>query len=115
PRPAAVFDGRSAYFSVATALPLGKEDFSIAVWVYTEKDLDDMPGDIACRYDPARRKGFNLSLVTANTTTNHANHRNLYFGIDDGGEGKAWVDCGRPGKGVYVQGLAVHDGRLYAG
>lgn len=111
------FNGRDAYLEVPAkpSLQLGKRDFSIAAWVHTERVLDDLPGDIVSQYDVRRRRGFHLTLKTnAGVTFNHANDRQLQFGIDDNRE-TAWVDCGRPGKALLAFALAVHDGALYAG
>jgi hypothetical protein len=117
PRTAARFDGRASFLEVPhrDALHLGEGDFTIAVWAFTESELDDVLGDIAAKFDPVRRKGFNFGILNANVTTNQSNYRNVYFGIDDGRATKPWIDCGRPGRSVYTQALAVYDGRLYAG
>src|SRR5262245_1053976 len=57
---AAAFDGRGAFIEVpdASSLHLGTGDFSITAWVHTDKSLDDVLGDILCKYDPNLRKGF---------------------------------------------------------
>lgn len=114
---AAGFNGRDAYLEVPTKLgiDLGKGDFSIALWMHTDKELDDVPGDLVSQYEPGRRRGFHLTLKTsAGVTTNQANHRQLQFGIDDNRE-SGWTDCGRPGKALLAFGLAAHEGSLYAG
>ncbi len=114
----AVFDGRGAWLEVpdSPSLRLGTGDFSLAVQVCTQAELDDVLGDILSKYDPATRTGFNLSLLnSAGVTSSQPNFRNLLFGIDAGRGDSSWTDCGRPGSAVYVMAMAVHDGKLYAG
>jgi outer membrane protein assembly factor BamB len=117
PGGAGLFNGRDSFLEVpaSPSLKLGKSDFSVAAWVYTNRDLDDVPGDIVSQYDPVRRRGLHLTLKSnAGVTFNQANDRHLQFGIDDNRE-TAWVDCGRPGKAILGFALAVHEGSLYAG
>jgi hypothetical protein len=115
--PAAAFDGLAAHLRVEAtpALRLGTGDFTLALWVHTPDTLDDDIGDLVTMYDAKKRVGFNLS-VRNNTgvTTTQANTRQLQFGIDAGSEPR-WSDQGRPGNATLAFGLAVHDGRLYAG
>ncbi len=117
PRTAARFNGRDDWIEVpaSKSLRLGKEDFSIAVWVHTAKELDDVLGDIAGQFDPATGRGFHLGIANANVTTSQANYRQVYFGLGTGQTEGKWVDCGRPGKSVYAHALAVFDGQLYCG
>lgn len=58
------FDGRQAYIEVpaSKSLKLGKSDFAICAWVDTEKELDDIVGDVIDMYDPAQRKGITLTI-----------------------------------------------------
>jgi cyclophilin family peptidyl-prolyl cis-trans isomerase len=117
PGGAGLFNGRDRFLEVpaSSSLRLGKGDFSVAAWVYTNRDLDDVPGDIISQYDPVRRRGFHLTLKSnAGVTFNHANDRHLQFGIDDNRE-TAWVDCGRPGKAILAFALAARESSLYAG
>lgn len=117
PAGAAAFNGRDSYLEVPAhaSWQLGKNDFSATAWIHTERDLDDLPGDIISQYDPKQRRGFHLTLKSnAGVTFNHANDRHLQFGIDDNRE-SAWQDCGRPGNALLAFALAVHDGSLYAG
>ena len=111
----AAFNGRDAFLEIAGKPEfLGKGDFSISLWLHTDKDLDDVPGDLVSQYDAKRRRGFHLSLKNnAGVTFNQANYRQLQFGIDDNRQA-AWTDCGRPGKAILAFGLAVHEGELYA-
>jgi dienelactone hydrolase len=114
----ALFNGTDSYIEVpdAKSLALGKGDFSIALWVYTEAELDDVLGDLLSKYDPATRTGVNLTLMnSAGVTCAQSNWRNLSFGIDAGRIDKGWTDCGRPGNNVYVLSLCVWEGHLYAG
>ena len=115
---AAAFDGRGSEILVpdSPSLRTGTGDFSIAAHVYTAAEVDDPIGDIATKFDPERRNGFNLGLKRHSAACSSlSNYRNLHFGIDDGRVDPAWTDCGRPGEGVFVMALAVHGGRLYAG
>lgn len=117
PGGAARFDGRSQFIAVPDheSLRLGRDDFSIAVWVNTEKLVDDSLGDLLSKYDPAGRRGFQLSLMNyAGACTSTANTRNLFFGIDAASDPK-WTDCGRPGNNLLPYALAVYQGDLYAG
>lgn len=79
------FDGIDDFIEVPAAdvLNLGKQDFSIAVWVHTEAELSDVLGDILRQYDRATRTGVTLSLLNyAGVTSSQSNYRNLSFGID---------------------------------
>jgi outer membrane protein assembly factor BamB len=111
------FDGKSSYVEVPAnpALDLGRGDFTLAVWVYTEEALDDVPGDLVSKYDPATRRGLNWCIKNgAGMTNSQANDRNVHFGVDSGTE-PVWSDRGRPGNAVYVMAMAVHDGKLFVG
>jgi len=115
---AAGFDGLSDYIEVphSNALQLGTGDFSISVWVHTEKDLDDVIGDIVSKFDPAGRTGFNFSIQNyAGVTCAQSNYRHVHFGIDAGRIDAEWTDCGRPGNNLFVFALCVYQGELYAG
>lgn len=112
------FSGRFDYIQVpdSPSLHLGNRDFSIAVWVYTDKALKDVIGDIVAKYDPALRKGFTFNIkIHAGLTSSQANYRQVHFGIDGGQAEGVWTDCGRLGKAVFIWALAVHEGHLYAG
>jgi len=117
PKRWARFDGRGSHVAipVAASLRLGEEDFTICLWVHTDTEVDDDPGDLISQFDSATRTGFHLSLRN-NTGVTHsqANYRQLQFGIDAGTE-PTFTDEGRPGNAVYGQSMAVHDGRLYVG
>lgn len=114
---AAHFDGRGAHRTakLPDSYRLGTGDFTVALWVNTEKSLDDDLGDLVTLYDAKKRVGFNLSLRTnSGVTTCQSNVRQLQFGIDAGSE-PTFADEGRPGNAILAFGLAVHDGKLYAG
>src|SRR6266542_189942 len=112
---AAGFDGRGAYLEVPLKrnLRLGKGDFSLAVWVHTERAREGS-GDLLSQYDPAARRGVHLTLKTNYVTFSQANARHLQFGIDNA-KPSGWINCGRPGKAVLVFALTTHEGHLYAG
>jgi hypothetical protein len=112
------FNGRDAYLEIANSpkLKLGDGDFTIAAEVYTEKDVDDVLGDLVSKFDPATRRGFNLTF-TSNTSgyNSESNTRHLFFGVDNATTGK-WLDCGRPGGVCHSSdALTVFNGDLYVG
>jgi hypothetical protein len=113
----AAFDGLDDWIELPPdSFRPGKGDFTVATWVHTEAELDDVLGDILSRYDPDARTGFSLGMMDyAGGTSSQANWRNLSFGIDADRIDPAWTDCGRPGNSVFVMALAVYDGALYAG
>lgn len=115
---ASSFNGRDAYVEVASAksLQLGDEDFSITAELYTEKDLRGAFGTLLSKFEPARRRGFNLALCTNSSGYNsQSDVRQLFWGLDDGTNGK-WTECGRPnGKTHISDALTVFKGDLYAG
>ena len=116
--PVACFNGRDALIEVpdARSLAFGTGDFAISVWIKTDEDLADVVGDVAGKFDPIRRKGFNFNVKShAGMTSCQSNRRNVHFGIDDATIDAEWTDCGRPGDSVLVAALAAHDGGLYAG
>ncbi|REK12361.1 MAG: LamG domain-containing protein, partial [Planctomycetota bacterium] len=113
---AARFDGRDTALEIASGdVPdLGRGAFSLSVWVDTDAAMKDVPGDIISQYDPAKRRGFHLTLKTnAGVTTTQANFRQLQFGIDDD-RLQPWGDCGQPG-GVLAFALTAYNGELFAG
>jgi len=112
----AKFDGRASHIEVAHTklLDFGARDFTISAWIQADNETDDVPGDIVSKYDPQSRRGFGLSVLTnTGITSNHANCRNVQFGIDSGRDDTKWADCGRPGKAMFIWHLLVHDGALY--
>src|SRR5262245_23877491 len=63
-RPAADFNGRDGYVEVpdGPALALGRDDFSLALWVNPRRPLVGIPGDLVSKWDATRRRGINLSV-----------------------------------------------------
>jgi hypothetical protein len=117
PRQAARFNGRDSVVEVADAEKLrrGARDFSISLWLNAPADGDDVPGDLATKYDPATRTGFHLGLYSHGGVTNaQPNFRQLHFGIDQARLEPKFTDHGQLGNAVFVFSLCVHDGRLYA-
>lgn len=111
-----LFDGRRAWLELeAERTPqLGEDPFTLAVWVHTDRELDDTLGDILSWYDPQTRNGFNLGLMNyAGVTCAQSNYRNLFFGMDAGRGGTQWMPCGRPGNNQLINSLVVFDGDLY--
>ena len=118
PRGGAIFNGVDAWLNVppSKALEIGKGDFSIAAWISTKEQLDDVLGDVMSCYDERTRTGFTLSLMNySGVTSAQSNWRNILFGIDAGHIDPAWTDRGRPGNNMHVKSLTVFDGHLYAG
>ena len=112
------FNGRDAFIEIPNheSLKIGKKDFTISAWVYTQKVINDTLGDIVNFYDPKIRKGFNFGLhSSAGGYQSSGDDRHLYFGIDNSKVGD-WIDCGMPNpKSNYVSNsLTVFDGDLYA-
>jgi hypothetical protein len=113
---AAGFNGLNAWLEIpADKSPrFGKEDFSFTVWINIGEELDDVPGDIVCKYDPVLHNGFQLGIKSNAVTTSQANALQLNFGIDNDQLSK-WVDCGRPGNALCAFSMASYKGTLYAG
>lgn len=113
---AAAFNGLNSWLEIpADKSPrLGKEDFSVALWINTCNELNDVPGDIISQYDSVYHNGFQLSLKSNAVTTSHANALQLSFGIDNN-QLSQWIDCGRPGKAICAFSMASYNGKLYAG
>ncbi len=113
-----LLDGRSNYLEVknSSGINVGKGDFTIATWVNTAEELDDVIGDVVSQFDPVSRTGFQLSIKNnVGVTNTQANYRNIHFGIDSGHVDGDWIDRGRPGNNVYVFSMTVFKGELYAG
>ena len=113
------FDGAHAYIEVpaSDSLKLGTGDFTICARVYTEKQLDDIVGDVLDMYDPAARRGITLSInSSAGGFQSQGTDRHVYFGIDNA-QMSDWQDCGRPSAASnYVsESMTVYKGKLYAG
>jgi outer membrane protein assembly factor BamB len=96
----------------AAVFAFDRGDFSLSLWLQADAGTG---GDLVSRYDPAKRRGFHLTLKSnPGVTSNQANWRHLQFGIDDHRD-SAWTACGRPGRALFAFALAVHEGALYAG
>src|SRR5262245_17577636 len=92
------FDGVHSYIEVlaSKSLRLGTGDFAICARVYTERQLDDIVGDVLDMYDPAARRGITLSInASAGGFNSQGTDRHVYFGIDNS-QLSEWQDCGRP-------------------
>ncbi len=117
-RRSARFDGRTSVLSssAGSGLDLGSDPFSITAWVHTDELLDDVLGDVVSKFDPSRRRGFQLSIKSnVGVTNTSSNYRHVHFGIDNSQLETSWTDHGRPGNNMYVFSLLVHQGQLYAG
>ncbi len=113
-RPVAQLAGGKTRLEVA-GLGIGRGDFALTAWVNVESRSRTGIGDIAAAFDPVTRRGFSLGVHHGSPCGNHANDRNLFFGIDAGSDVR-WADHGRPSPStIMVCALAVHDGDLYAG
>lgn len=116
---AATFNGETSFIEIQDhpSLQLGANDFSLAAWVCDDRESDDVVGDLISKFDPDRRNGMQLSIVSnfGVTSTAHANRRQISFGIDDGRIDPDWMDCGRPGEAVLISALHVSNNVLYAG
>jgi hypothetical protein len=113
----AAFDGIDAWLEIPAdrAPKFGTKPFTIAAWIHTDEDLDDVLGDIMSCFDPETRNGFNFGLMNyAGVTSAQSNWRNVFFGIDAAKGGEEWIDCGRPGTNQQIESLVVFDGELYA-
>lgn len=112
------FDGREDYVEIpsSASLNFGQDDFTLSAWVWTAPDTDHALGDVLTQYDPARRRGFNLTLkASAGGYSSQGDDRQVVFGLDDARKA-TWEDCGRPSPtSNYVSNaLTVFDGHLYA-
>lgn len=114
----ATFNGVDTWIDIPhhDDLNLGKDDFTLTMWVHTDARLDDTLGDLISKFDPDTRTGLNLSIMNYHgVVCGQSNYRNLFFGLDDGADPAPWKDCGRPGNNVYPMALCVYEGGLYAG
>lgn len=112
------FNGESAYIEVPTnnSLHLGTDDFAFSAWVCTDKDVDDIIGDVLERYDPAARRGITLSInASAGGYQAQGTDRHVHFGIDNA-KSTDWKDCGypSPSSNYVYNSLTVYKGKLYA-
>jgi hypothetical protein len=112
------FNGVDSFIEVPSSPSLkpGTGDFSICAWIYTEKDLDDVVGDVVDFYDPTFLRGITLSIQsTGSGYQGQGNDRQVSFGIDNARTSE-WEDCGRPSKtSRYISNsMLTFRGHLYA-
>jgi hypothetical protein len=112
------FNGRNGFLRVpdSSSLNFGTADFSIALQISTQDQLEDVIGDLVSKFDPVTRKGFVLTVKSNTSAYNGpSNTRPLCFATDSGTTGQ-WADCGRPGgKSNCSDALTVFNGDLYVG
>lgn len=111
----AVFDGRSARFEIRQVDDLfARGDFTLSADIRIDSAEAESIGDLATKFDPLTRTGFNWSIMDhGGVTSASSNYRNLSFCFD-AGSAPQWSDCGRPGNALHICALTVHLGRLYA-
>ncbi|MBI3851970.1 MAG: LamG domain-containing protein [Verrucomicrobia bacterium] len=112
------FDGISAHIEVpsSASLQLGTGDFALCAWIYTDKVLDDVLGDVLDLYDPSLRKGITLSVYSSGSGyQGQGSDRHVCFGIDNA-RVSDWQDCGRPSptSSHISNSMLVYQGKLYA-
>jgi hypothetical protein len=112
------FDGQGAYIEVPASktLKLGTGDFTICAQVFTEKQLNDIVGDVLEMYDPDARRGITLSINSScGSLQSQGTDRHVYFGIDNA-QMSDWQDCGwpNPASNYVSESMVVYKGKLYA-
>jgi hypothetical protein len=117
PTDGVMLDGQDDWLEVPVnpALKFGTQDFTVSLWMHTDEQLDDVPGDLLSQFDSEKQRGWNLSLKSHAVTASQANLRTLHFGIDNNRLEPKWTDHGQVGNGIFVKALAVFDGQLFAG
>lgn len=115
---AAQFNGEESFVKVDDHddFHLETREFSIALWVNLPADLESVIGDILTKFDPVRRKGFNLGVTGSSPSYGSiGDAKQVHFGIDGGING-SWIDCGRPWKSnPLISTLVAYKGELYVG
>jgi len=114
---AAEFDGHQSVIEVDSAglSDVVSRPFSVSTWIHISEELDDVPGDILCLWDPQKLAGFHLGVYSHRGVTNsQSNERQLHFGINNAQLEPEFRNHGRLGSAVFVFALCVHNGRLYA-
>lgn len=111
----ASFDGRGARLVIADAKAcFGRGDFTLSARIWIDTNEAESIGDIASKFDPETRTGFNWSVADhGGVTSASANYRNLNFSFD-AATAPRWSDCGRPGNARLICALTAHRGDLYA-
>jgi hypothetical protein len=112
------FDGLGAYVEVPSSdsLKLGAGNFTLCAAVHTQKEINDIVGDVLDMYDPALRRGITLCIdSSAGGYQSQGTDRHVYFGIDNA-RMSDWQDCGRPNDASNYVGnsMTVYKGKLYA-
>src|SRR4030095_11894977 len=112
------FNGVDSFIEVPSSPSLkpGTGDFSICAWIYQEKELDDVVGDVVDFYDPTFLRGITLSIQsTGSGYQGQGNDRQVSFGIDNARTSE-WEDCGRPSRtSRYISNsMLTFRGHLYA-
>src|SRR6476661_822562 len=91
-------------------------DFTVSLWLQVPADRAGAAGGLVSKFDPATRRGFNLSAISsAGGYNGPGDELRISFGIDAGSEPR-WSDHGRPSPtSNYVSNsLTVFDGRMHA-
>src|SRR5262245_2155929 len=94
------FDGVGAYIEVPSrpSLKFGTGDFAISARIHTEREPNDVLGDVLDLYDPDLRRGITLSLKSsAGGYQSQGTDQHVCFGIDNARTSE-WKDCGRPSR-----------------
>lgn len=110
------FNGRDQWLQITDnpSLTLGRKEFTISSWVYTQDSINDVLGDMASKYDRRQRRGFRLGFIDNAVGMSHANVRQLTFGIDNN-KASQWEDRGRPGEALIAFAMGEYRGKLYVG
>src|SRR6266567_7020529 len=77
------FNGKDSCIEVRDdpAFRFGTGEFSISAWVFTDRDVHAVLGDVLSKYDPVRRRGINLTLnASAPGYNSMSNARYVQFG-----------------------------------
>lgn len=111
----AVFNGRDARLVIQDSESrFGRDNFTLSARIWIDAGEAESIGDIASKFDPITRSGFNWSVVDhGGVTSASSNYRNLNFSFDAGTTPK-WTDCGRPGNARLISALTAHRGELFA-
>lgn len=110
------FTGIDEYIEVphTPSLSVGRKDFSVSAWVFTDYNVTDVIGDVLSKFSAAERRGFNLYMNSTGPSRNGgSDNQHIYFGIDNA-KMSDWFDCGRPGPtSNFCSSLTVYRGDLY--
>ena len=81
------FDGAQSYIEIPGkrfAQAWEKVISRFVLGLYTEKELDDIVGDVIDKYDPAQRRGITLTVnSSAGGYQSQGTDRHVHFGIDN--------------------------------